>query len=310
MSNKTRLAFAGLAVSSMLILAGTTAFAEEITVTDMTGKEIHLDQPAERVVALTASDCEILYALGKGDLLVGRGEYCDYPAEVFDVPAVASGADTNIEEIIALDPQVLIMSTMAQTEEQVAALESAGIAVVVSDAQDIEGVYTAINMIGTLTGSEAEAASLCESMQNTFADLKEKAAEQEGGSIYFEVSPLEWGLWTAGNHTFMNEAAEMLGLTNIFADVEGWGAISEEQVIERNPDHIMTITMNRGEGDTPEEEIMKRSGWEELTAVKEQSILNLPNNELSRPGPRLADGVGMLYDFIYGEAAAEEQPAA
>lgn len=309
--SKKSLAFAGLALSSMLLFTGVSAFAEDgINVTDMTGKEIHLDQAAERVVALTASDCEILYALGKGDLLVGRGEYCDYPAEVFEIPAVASGADTNIEEIIALDPQVLIMSTMAQTEEQVAALESAGIAVVVSDAQDIEGVYTAINMIGTLTGSEAEAAELCESMQNTFADLKEKAEAADGGSIYFEVSPLEWGLWTAGNHTFMNEAAEMLGLTNIFADVEGWAAISEEQVIEKNPDHIMTITMYWGEGDTPEEEIMKRSGWEEMTAVKNGSILNLPNNELSRPGPRLADGVSMLYDFIYGEQAAEEEPAA
>ena len=93
--------------------------SEAVTLTDMTGREITLDAPAERVVALTASDCEILYALGAGDLLVGRGEYCDYPAEVLDVPSVQSGYDTNIEQIIALEPQVLLMSTMAQTEEQV-----------------------------------------------------------------------------------------------------------------------------------------------------------------------------------------------
>ena len=65
--------------------------ASAVTLTDMTGREITLDAPAERVVALTASDCEILYALGAGDLLVGRGEYCDYPAEVLDVPSVQSG---------------------------------------------------------------------------------------------------------------------------------------------------------------------------------------------------------------------------
>ena len=105
----------------------TEAPAEDtsVTVTDMTGREITLDAPAERVVALTASDCEILYALGAGDLLVGRGEYCDYPAEVLDVPSVQSGYDTNIEQIIALEPQVLLMSTMAQTEEQVQQLEAA-----------------------------------------------------------------------------------------------------------------------------------------------------------------------------------------
>ena len=131
-----------------------------VSLTDMTGREITLDAPAERVVALTASDCEILYALGAGDLLVGRGEYCDYPAEVLDVPSVQSGYDTNIEQIIALEPQVLLMSTMAQTDEQVQQLEAAGVRVVVSDAQDIEGTYTAISMIGELVGRQAEASSI------------------------------------------------------------------------------------------------------------------------------------------------------
>ena len=72
---------------------------------------------------------------------------------------------------------------------------------------------------------------------------------------------------------------------NCFADVEGWAEISEEQVLERNPDYIMTISMYSGEGPTPEEEIASRAGWENLTAVKNGAILNLQNNELSRPAP-------------------------
>ena len=274
--------------------------ASTVTLTDMTGREITLDAPAERVVALTAADCEILYALGAGDLLVGRGEYCDYPAEVLDVPSVQSGYETNIEQIIALEPQVLLMSTMAQTEEQVQQLEAAGIHVVVSDAQDIEGTYTAINMIGTLTGKQAEAASIVESMQKTFDEIKANAGDGTK-TVYFEVSPLQYGLWTAGSGTFMDEIANMLGLTNCFADVTGWGEISEEQVLERNPDYIVTISMYYGEGPTPEEEILSRTGWENVTAVKDGKILNLQNNELSRPGPRLADGAKALYDFVYGE---------
>lgn len=274
--------------------------ASTVTLTDMTGREITLDAPAERVVALTAADCEILYALGAGDLLVGRGEYCDYPAEVLDVPSVQSGYETNIEQIIALEPQVLLMSTMAQTEEQVQQLEAAGIHVVVSDAQDIEGTYTAINMIGTLTGKQAEAASIVESMQKTFDEIKANAGDGTK-TVYFEVSPLQYGLWTAGSGTFMDEIANMLGLTNCFADVTGWGEISEEQVLERNPDYIVTISMYYGEGPTPEEEILSRTGWENVTAVKDGKILNLQNNELSRPGPRLADGAKAMYDFVYGE---------
>ena len=120
-------------------------------------------------------------------------------------------------------------------------------------------------------------------------------------SVYFEVSPLQYGLWTAGSGTFMDEIANMLGLTNCFADVTGWGEISEEQVLERNPDYIVTISMYYGEGPTPEEEILSRTGWENVTAVKNGKILNLPNNELSRPAPRLADGAKALYDFVYGE---------
>lgn len=277
------------------------ASAPFVTITDMTGREITLDEPATRIVALSAADCEVLFAIGGGDALVGRGEYCDYPAEVLDVPSVESGMETNIEQIISLKPQVLLMSTMAQTSEQVEALEKAGIHVVVSDAQDIEGVYTSIDMIGKLMGKEDNAKTVIENMKKAFADVKEKAAGDGTKTVYFEVSPLEYGLWTAGSGTFMNEIAEMLGLKNAFADVTGWGEISEEQVLERNPDYIVTITMYFGEGPTPIEEIMARPGWDKVKAVQNGAILNLVDNELSRPTPRLADGAQLMYDFVYGD---------
>lgn len=272
-----------------------------VTVTDMTGREITLEEPATKVVALTASDCEILYALGAGDTLVGRGEYCDYPPEVLEVASVQSGYETNIEQILALEPQVLLMSTMAQTEEQVKQLEDAGVHVVVSDAKDIAGTYTAIEMIGALLGKDKEAAAIVDSMKSSFAELQEKATGDGSETVYFEVSPLEWGLWTAGSNTFMDEVANMLGLQNCFADVEGWAEISEEQVLERNPDYIVTITMYYGEGPTPKEEIMGRTGWENVTAVQNGAILNLQDNELSRPAPRLVEGAEALFALVYGD---------
>lgn len=273
-----------------------------VTITDMKGRQITLDEPAQRIVALTPSDCEILFAIGAGDTLVGRGKYCDYPAEVLDVPAVESGANTNIEQIIALEPDVLLMSDMAQTQEQIAQLEEAGIHVVVSEATDIAGVYTAIEMIGALMGKSENASAVIDSMKATFDSVQENSTGDGSQTIYFEVSPLQYGLWTAGANTFMDEIATMLGLTNCFADVDGWGEISEEQLLERNPDFIVTITMYYGEGPTPEEEILSRAGWENVTAVQNGAILNLQNNELSRPAPRLADGAQMLFDFVYGDA--------
>ena len=276
-----------------------------VTITDMAGRTVTLDEPATRVVALSAADCEILYAVGAGDTLVGRGEYCDYPAEVLDVPSVQSGYETNIEQILALEPQVLLMSTMAQTEEQIKALEDAGVRVVVSDAQDIEGIYTSVSMIGALMGREAEAAQVVTEMKDALNALAEAAQGESGKTVYFEVSPLQYGLWAAGKGTFMNEVAELIGLKNIFDDVDGWGEVSEEQIIERNPDYIVTITMYFGEGPTPEEEIASRTGWENVTAVNNGAILSMQNNELSRPTPRVADGAKLLYDFVYGDAAEQ-----
>ena len=278
-----------------------------VNVTDMKEREIKLDAPATRIVALTAADCEILCALGVGDTLVGRGEYCDYPESVLAVPSVQSGSETNLEQIIALKPQVLLMGTMAQSVEQVRQLEDAGIHVVVSDAKDIEGTYTAIRLIGALMGKDAEASALVDSMTASFASLQ-SAAVGKGKTVYFEVSPLQYGLWTAGKGTFMNEIADMLGLTNIFADVDGWAEVSEEQVIQRNPDYIVTISMYNGEGPTPVDEILARGGWTDITAVKNGDVLNLVNNELTRPGPRLTDGAKLLNDFVL-ESLAKDNAA-
>lgn len=277
-----------------------TLVSNVIHVTDMKNRVLQPAAVAEKVLALTAADCEIVYALGAGDKLVGRGEYCDYPEEVLALPALSSGLETNIEQIIALEPDLVIMSTMNQTLEHVARLEEAGIVVAASEAHDIEGTYTSINMIGQLLGKEKEAEALIKEMKNGFSELKKQTAEKGTQKIYFEISPLEYGLWTAGKETFMHEAAELLNLKNIFDDVSGFAEVSEEQILQRQPDYIVTITMAVPEALSPVDEICSRSAWQSIPAVENRHILNLPNNELSRPGPRLLEGAKALYDFVYG----------
>jgi iron complex transport system substrate-binding protein len=284
------------------------------TVTDMTGREVTLEAPAQHVVALTAADIEILYVIGAGSNVVGRGEYCNYPPEALDVATVQSGSETNVEQVIALEPDLLIMDTMAQSEEQITQFETAGIPVFVTDAKSIEETYVSIESIGTLLGKNEEATKVVDDMKQTFADLAARAETAEetaavaGGeeqTIYFEVSPLEFGLWASGADTFMNEVADLLKLKNIFSDVSGWVEVSEEQVIERNPDYILTVGMYFGDGPTPIESILSRPGWTGITAVKNKAILNLTSDELSRPGPRLAEGARLLYEFVYESGAAE-----
>lgn len=272
-----------------------------LTVTDMTGRTVELAGPAEKIVVLTAADCEIIYALGAGDTVIGRGEYCNYPEEVADITSVESGGNTNVEQIIALQPDVVIMSIMAQTEEQVNAIENAGIKVVITDAANIDDVYAAIRLIGNVVDKNEQAEQIVADMQAAFADIENKVKDATlDKTVYFEVSPLEWGLWTAGSNTFMDEIAQMLGLTNIFADVDGWGEVSQEQVLERNPDYIVTVTMYFGEGPTPSEEIVSRDGWQNLNAIVNGNVYQADNDAITRPGPRLVNAANGLYDFVYG----------
>ena len=297
-----------LAVLMVCSMAASLAEGSSVTVTDMLGREVTLTEPATRIVVMQPSDCEILCAIGCEDTIVGRGQYVDYPASIQNVPVVQSGAETNIEEILALNPQVVLMNDMSQTEEQVKQLEANGVKVAVSQASNIEGVYYSIRMIGKLMGKEDNSEAVIADMQAAFDEIRANS-KNEGKSVYFEVSPLQYGLWTAGKGTFMDELAEICGLTNAFADVEGWAAISEEQVLARDPDYIVTITMYYGEGPTPVEEIISREGWGDLKAVKNGAILNAESNAISRPGPRLKDAAIELYNFIHG-IKAEEVPAA
>lgn len=300
MSKKLVSLFAAL----LMMLSMPSVLAEGAAVTDMYGREIALAEPVTRIVALAPSDCEILCAIGCEDALVGRGKYCDYPESILDVPVVQSGAETNMEEILALNPQVVLMSDMSQTEEQVKQLEQNGVKVVISDANTIEETYVAIRMIGQLMGKDAEAEAVIADMQATFDEIAANSPAA-GKTIYFEVTPLQWGLWTAGSSTFMDELAAMCGMTNAFADIEGWASISEEQVLERNPDYIVSIA---GMGDTAVEEIMGREGWSELNAVKNAEVYNADSNAIARPGPRLKDAAIELYNFL--NDAAKEEPAA
>ena len=288
-----------LALLMALSLSNAMAESAGLTVTDMFGREVTLPEAATRIIAMEPSDCEILYALGCGDALVGRGMYCDYPASVLDLPAVQSGENINLEEILALEPQVVVLTGMHHLEEQIALLEQNGVKVIGTDANSISEVYDSIRLLGTVMGKDAEAESIIADMKAAFYDIAAKS-EKTDQTIYFEVMPLEWGLWSAGTGTFMQELAELCGMQNAFADIEGWKAISQEQVIERNPDYIVLVT---GMGEAAVDEVMAREGWGDIKAIQNAKIYNADSYALTRPAPRLKDAAIDLYNFLNDIAA-------
>ena len=290
-----------LLLAFFMALPVTHSYAEEMTIKDMTEREVKLEGPVEKIVAVTPSDAEILYEIGAGDKLIGRGSFVNYPEQVMDLKDVGSGDKTNVEEIIALQPDLVLMGKMALAEDAVKQLEDAGIPVFITDANTIEQVYQNIDLLGQLTEKEDEAAKLVQEMKDVFAEYTEKSKDKKTAKIYYEISPLEFGLWGAGKNTFMDEIGRMLNVENVFGDVNGWKELSEEQVLERNPQVIVTTSMPMEGAPTPIEEILERKGWEELDAIKNKQVYQVNSDEFTRPGPRLMNAIKVLYDNLYGE---------
>ncbi|AXY26135.1 ABC transporter substrate-binding protein [Suicoccus acidiformans] len=294
------LSIAFVPVNAMDVEATSTDATE---ITDMLGRELTVVNELRRIVVLNPADAEILVALGADELIVGRGEYVDYPANrVENIPTVGSGENLNLEEILALQPQLVVDTAMSFSPDEMERLEEAGIPVYVTDASTIAEVYEAIQGLAKLVNKEAEGEALIAEMQATFEEYTHLAKEttEEEHTIYYEISPLEFGLWTAGQGTFMDEIGQMLQVNNIFAEVEGWAEISPEQVLDLNPDYIVTTSMP-ADGFDPIDELLNRTGWQDVTAIDRQQVFQANADEFTRPGPRLADAIESLYHFIYEE---------
>lgn len=273
--------------------------AKEIVVTDAHEREVRLAAPARRIIVLAPGDCEILFALGAGDSVIAAGSRCDFPESVRSLPSVASDSETNIEQILSLAPDLVIIYEMSRADETARTLSSVGIPAVITRAENIDATYDTIRMLGQLTGKDAEA--LIASMQDTFERIS-RLAGNTGKTVYFEISPLSEGLITAGRNTFIDDIAKICGLKNVFEDVIGTAAVSQEQVIERNPDIIIAIPYSNN-GPELTKEIAHRPGWDRITAVKQGRIEYADSSEIARPGPRLRDAAIRLFRLADPDAS-------
>lgn len=283
---------------------GSIDSAPLISVTDMAGNAIDMDAFASRIVVLDAADCEILFAIGAGEQVVGRTEDCDYPEEAGSVALVTSGGLVDTDLILAQNPQVVVMTAaQAADEGMLTTLRDAGVQPVVTDVTDVNGLYSAVTLLGTIADRVADAGSLVANLLTAFAGIQSKTSGAESKTVYFELSPLESGLTTAGSGTLLNDVALLMGLRNEFEDLQGYVDITAEEVINRSPDIIVTIAPDAEDGTTAVDEILARAGWESVHAIVGKSVYSIDGESLLRAGPRLIDAVQALYQSVYGEEA-------
>ena len=289
------------AISEASGAAETSAPADgPYTVTDSRGKEVAFDAVPQTVISLLPSDTEILYALGVQDKLVAVDTYSNYPADAAKKQQLEGGENTNIEAIVGMNPDLVILGTMAQSEDQFKQLEDAGIKVVVTQAGNIEETYGIIRMLGKTVGEEQKAEEIVGGMKKDFEEIKEQVKNNPPKKVYIEISPLQYKLWSCGKGTFQDELLTLIGAENIFSDINSWSEVSEEQVLSRNPEIIITTVGQMFGTEDPVTEIKNRPNWDKIDAVKNNKVFVTDSDAIQRPGPRLATAAKDLMKIVYG----------
>jgi cobalamin transport system substrate-binding protein len=247
-----------------------------------------------RIVSLSPTITEMLFAIGAGPQVVAADEYSNYPPQA--PKTKLSGFTPNAEAIAAQNPDLVVLST--DTKGIVAQLGALKIPVYLApDAKTIDDTYGQITELGKRTGHEAEAKALNERMEGDLTKLvKDLPRRQKPLTYYYELDP---ALFTATSKTFIGSLFEQAGLVNVAdaADSSGSGypQITAEALVKANPDIIFLADTVMGE--TPEK-VKARPGWGSVTAVSKGNIVALDSDIASRWGPRVVDLMRAITDAV------------
>ena len=269
-----------------------------LTFTDDMGREITLAGTPERIVSLAPSTTEILFAVGAGDQVVGRDEFSVYPEEAKALPSIGgSFGEYNVEAIVALNPDLVIAAEI-NTPELVKQLEDLGVTVYyLGNPTTLEEMYGKLETVAELTGHDVS--ELVSSLQARVAAVDEKIMPLSARpNAFYEIDASDPSKpYTYGPGTFGDLLITRAGGTNIGSiSTDAYPQLSLEQIVVANPSII--ILGDSMWGVTPES-VLERAGWESIEAVKSEQIFPIDDNLISRPGPRLVDGLEALAKILH-----------
>ncbi len=277
----------------------------------------------ERIVSLSPSSTEILFAVGAGPTVVGVTDYCNYPSELEarieadEIARVGGYWNPSVETIMALKPDLVLVSTAKCTVKTneckvncsrrceltikaAAQLRRLGLNVLILGPHSMNDVLGNILLVGSATGNAAEASKFVENLRQRIGKVVKKSkAGSHKPKVYFEV----WNdpYMSVSSGTWIGNLINLAGGANIFGEaVSEWPIIRSEDIIQKNPD-IMVFPVIP---DVPRfwgsfEDVKKRPGWKSVNAVRNGSLYEVSRDLISRPGPRLVEALEMLENFIH-----------
>lgn len=287
---RNRLLVIGYWLLTAVLLAACGGPKEQVavsdTVTDDYGRTVVVPTQPHRVVSLSPAVTEIIYALGAQELLVGRTDFCEYPAEAQDIPSIGGISNLNIESILALNPDLVISGSMVgkKVTDQMDAMSTPMVCVI--EKPHFDALYDNIVAIGRLVGKEREADSLNALMRervNALISSDTNRLTHSTPKVYYVVGFGPSGNFTAGGNTFINDIIRMAGGRNIAEGVEGW-SYSLEALMQEDPDYIIV----RREDSAA---FCGMKPYNRLSAVRNGHVIGIVSGTLDLQVPRNIDAV-------------------
>lgn len=267
--------------------------------TDREGYEIEVPEEINSIISLAPSASEILIDLGLGSKIVG----VDTNTQAMDILDAGLPAfnlqNPDAEQILVLEPDVVFISGMSYFEgsDSLGFLKDNGICVIsIPTSESIEAIKEDIRFISAVTGQPEEGKSIISSMEEEIAEIAAIGTTiPVRKTVYFEISPAPY-LYSFGQNVFLQEMLEIIGADNIFADQEGWLPVSAENVIDANPDVILSNVSFDGD---PVPEILARDVFLKVKAVKNQDVYYIDNNASSIPNHNIVKALREIAEVVY-----------
>lgn len=283
-----------LAILFVLLLAA-SVFAQSVT-------ELSSNEDDLRIVSLAPNVTEIIYALGSGDQLVGRTDYCNYPEEALAITSIGTLWEPNLEAILSLDADIAIASSIVDPSF-IDSLKAAGIeAYQFYEEESLDGTYALIEKVAACIGKEAEAAEIVKSMKDRIAAVQAKVstipADQKKSCVYM-IGYGEWGDYAATGETYLNDVIEVAGGINAAASGSFW-SITKELLIAEDPNVILLGAYSYSDPNDVKH-FTELAPYSELTASKTGNVLTINGDAAERQGVRTADCVEEIAEALYPE---------
>jgi cobalamin transport system substrate-binding protein len=276
------------------------------TVTDDQGTGVTINAEPTKIVSLTPAATEILYAIGAGDRVVAKVEdLANYPPAAASLPVVATYKGVDVEKIVALDADLVVSGGADFGQgDAVDQLRHANVPVVIAEPTTTAGVLQDIRLLGAATGQGATANALADGMQADFDAIRTATAGIAHPKVFYEIDASN-AIYGPAKGSFLEELLTLAGATPVTTASATEYAIPLETLVTANPDVI--LLGDSAYGVTPEQ-VKARTGWKTIAAVQSGAIYPVEDVVITRPGPRLIDGLLALVKAIHPELALPSLP--